>query len=251
MSAYNPPDKNTSIFNPTNYSNAISTLADSTFDEVSASLGTFTSLFIGTDNVATSINSKHILLPATEIESFSITSNLNLINPSNTNEYEVLSYSTFNDLKDQRVYRYFTTASGTGVFSGASSNSSTLFEYTFSGVTLPTFDDTIETLAFEFDTSLEKPLMTSSGTGDYTLNIIATSSLDSYGGNLQHKTISYNVSSTIQKGSDRFLIVVELTAPPIFWINEVVFLLTAQGSSEISLTSGALKGTLSVWKHTI
>ena len=41
MSAYNPPDKNRSIFNSKNYGNAITALADTTFDEVNASIGKF------------------------------------------------------------------------------------------------------------------------------------------------------------------------------------------------------------------
>ena len=58
MSAYNPPDKKTTIYNSVNYGNAITALADTTFDEVSASIGKFTQLFLGSDNVATILNGK-------------------------------------------------------------------------------------------------------------------------------------------------------------------------------------------------
>ena len=64
MSAYNPPSQNQSIFNPNNYGTAISTLADSAYDEITATLGNFTTLFIGTDNVATALNGKQELLTA-------------------------------------------------------------------------------------------------------------------------------------------------------------------------------------------
>ena len=58
MSAYKPPDKKTTIYNSVNYGNAITALADTTFDEVSASIGKFTQLFLGDDNVATILNGK-------------------------------------------------------------------------------------------------------------------------------------------------------------------------------------------------
>jgi hypothetical protein len=58
MSAYNPPDKKTTIYNSVNYGNAITALADTTFDEVSASIRKFTQLFLGSDNVASVLNGK-------------------------------------------------------------------------------------------------------------------------------------------------------------------------------------------------
>ena len=58
MSAYNPPNKKTTIYNSVSYRNAITALADTTFDEVSASIGKFTQLFLGDDNVATILNGK-------------------------------------------------------------------------------------------------------------------------------------------------------------------------------------------------
>jgi len=63
MSAYNPPDKNRSIFNSKNYGNAITALADTTFDEVNASIGKFTQLFIGNDNVVSILNGKKDINP--------------------------------------------------------------------------------------------------------------------------------------------------------------------------------------------
>jgi hypothetical protein len=58
MSAYNPPDKKTTIYNSVNYGNAITALADTTFDEESASIRKFTQLFLGSDNVASVLNGK-------------------------------------------------------------------------------------------------------------------------------------------------------------------------------------------------
>ena len=74
MSAYNPPSQNQSIFNPNNYGIAISTLADSAYDEITATLGNFTTLFIGTDNVATTLNGKQeIIVSTTDITCRDIT----------------------------------------------------------------------------------------------------------------------------------------------------------------------------------
>jgi hypothetical protein len=58
MSSYNPPTQNQSIFNPNNYGSSISTLADIVYDEITATLGNFSTLFIGTDNVASTLNTK-------------------------------------------------------------------------------------------------------------------------------------------------------------------------------------------------
>jgi len=57
MSAYNKPSQEQSIFNPTNYSTAISNLTDNVFDELTATTATFSNLLIGSDNVATTLNS--------------------------------------------------------------------------------------------------------------------------------------------------------------------------------------------------
>ena len=71
MSAYNPPTQNQSIFNPNNYGSSINTLADNTYDEITATLGTFATLIIGTDNVATTLNTKQDTITGdTQFDSF-------------------------------------------------------------------------------------------------------------------------------------------------------------------------------------
>jgi len=120
MSAYNPPSQEQSIFNPTNYSVAINKTEDAGFDELTATTGIFSNLLIGSDNVATTLNEKQATIAdgdltiartnglqsaldgkqatityETEIASFSITESLNIINPSNTNQYLVLNYASY------------------------------------------------------------------------------------------------------------------------------------------------------------
>ena len=77
MSAYNPPTKDQSIFNPNNY--AVSTSTSTTnneFDDLTATTGTFTNLLIGSDNVATTINSLSTRVDSAETQSNTNTTNI-------------------------------------------------------------------------------------------------------------------------------------------------------------------------------
>ena len=282
MSAYNPPSQNQSIFNPNNYGTAISTLADSAYDEITATLGNFTTLFIGTDNVATTLNTKQDTITGdTQFDSFNVLSNINFLEDGNVGSaYFPLSYTTLtninttldskqatitnNSLTIARTYGlsnaldtiplvYFATPSNYAPFNvEVATLNQTYFEYTFNGITLPSFDENTEKLVLDLNGSLKQ---TWANTPDSTMLWVKfdiKSSLDSYSAVLDARNIySFPITntSTSQEYSPIIRIFVELTDAVI--LSSITFRVLASTTSIstfVGVSGSGNPATLSIYK---
>ena len=291
MSAYNPPSQNQSIFNPNNYGTAISTLADSAYDEITATLGNFTTLFIGTDNVATTLNGKQdTIIQATNLDGFNMTStaslnflssgsasgNLNFFNPTNQLDANQLNFTKLATLEAKQdaitngsltIARtsglqtildtipsvYFATPSNYVPFSvEVATLNQTYFEYTFTGITLPSFDENTEKLVLDLNGSLKQ---TWANTPDSTMLWVKfdiKSSLDSYSAVLDARNI-YSFPITNTSTSQEYSPIIRI----FHYITETVILSTitfrvlastTSTSTFVGVSGSGNPATLSIYK---
>ena len=219
MSAYNPPSQSQSIFNPNNYGAAISTLADSSYDEITATLGNFTTLFIGTDNVATTLNGKQDTIDGdTQLDSFNVLSNINFLEDGNVGSaYFPLSYTTLSSVSEQlderkifenRVYyAYPTYPNGTFPYTWYQSSDSIgdiLATWTFE------YNLSVPNHYMEFDMSLDSPVAGSNNSSDSDITITITCSIGT--DTELRKEYTYNNTSGNTIGSSRFRYVMKLNS---------------------------------------
>ena len=282
MSAYNPPSQNQSIFNPNNYGTAISTLADSAYDEITATLGNFTTLFIGADNVATTLNTKQDTITGdTQFDSFNVLSNINFLEDGNVGSaYFPLSYTTLtninttldskqatitnNSLTIARTYGlsnaldtiplvYFATPSNYTSFTvEVATLNQTYFEYTFTGIELPSFDSNTEKLILDLNGSLKQTWANTPDSTNLRVIFDIKSSLDSYSAVLDTRSIySYPITtqSTAQEYSPIIRIFVELTDAVI--LSSITFRVLASTTSTstfVGVSGSGNPATLSIYK---
>ncbi len=145
MSAYNKPSQEQSIFNPTNYSTAISKLADGTFDEIIATTATFTNLLLGSDNVATSFNSLQTRVDSVE------TNHITLQTQVNTNTTNLAPINLKNTYLPQTFVITKTSNAITNHFLNSQSFSATNTDYEFATFefTIPDTIDGVQQFLFE------------------------------------------------------------------------------------------------------
>ena len=220
MSAYNPPTQNQSIFNPNNYGSSINTLADSAYDEITATLGNFTTLFIGTDNVATTLNTKQDTITGdTQFDSFNVLSNINFLEDGNVGSaYFPLSYTTISSISAQlterkefesRVYyAYPTYINGYNSYTwtqGTNSLNETLATWTFE------YNLQSPEHYMEFDMTLEAPVVGSIvNTTPTILGVVLACSIGT-NTNLS-KVMSFTDTNSVQTHTDRFRTIMKLNS---------------------------------------
>lgn len=252
MSAYNPPTQNQSIFNPNNYGTAINTLADSAYDEITATLGNFTTLFIGTDNVATTLNGKQDTIDGnTQFDSFNVLSNINFLEDANVGSaYFPLSYTTLSSVSEQlderkifenRVYyAYPTYPNGTFPFTWSQSSDSIgdilatwTFEYNLSS----------PLHYMEFDAGLDNPYAGSSSNSNSDLLLTITSSIGT--GTTLTKSYTYDHTSGDRIGSSRFRMIMKLNSAVSGDFNGQIINGVSRGvvSFSLAVSSSATNGT--------
>ena len=282
MSAYNPPSQNQSIFNPNNYGTAISTLADSAYDEITATLGNFTTLFIGTDNVATTLNTKQDTITGdTQFDSFNVLSNINFLEDGNVGSaYFPLSYTTLtninttldskqatitnNSLTIARTYGlsnaldtiplvYFATPSNYASFTvEVATLNQTYFEYTFTGIDLPSFDSNTEKLILDLNGSLKQTWANTPDSTELRVVFDIKSSLDSYSAVLDTRSIysfPITTTSTSQEYSPIIRIFHYITETTILsTITFRVLASTTSTSTFVGVSGSGNPATLSIYK---
>ena len=219
MSAYNPPTQNQSIFNPNNYGTAISTLADSSYDEITATLGNFTTLFIGTDNVATTLNGKQDTIDGdTQFDSFNVLSNINFLQDESVGSaYFPLSYTTISSIStplatrkefENRVYyAYPTYPNGTIPFTWYQSSDSI-----GDSLAVWSFEYNLQNALhyMEFDMTLDNPIAGTNNSSNSDLLLTITSSIGT--GTTLTKSYTYGNTNENAIGSSRFRMVMKLNS---------------------------------------
>jgi hypothetical protein len=314
MSAYNPPSQSQSIFNPNNYGTAISTLADSVYDEITATLGNFTTLFIGADNVATALNGKQdIINHATNLDGFNMTSGATLnflssgsasgdiifFNPTNQLDAKQLNFAklttleakqdaitdgsltiartsglqtALNGKQDIITNGSLTIARTSGlqtildtiprVYFATPSNfvpfvvevatlNQTYFEYTFTGIELPSFDTNTEKLVLDLNGSLKQTFATTPDSTFLWVKFDIKSSLDNYSAVLDARNIYSNpiTDGVSQEYSPIIRIFIEITDAVI--LSTITFRIlasTTPSSTFVAVSGGGNPATLSIYK---
>tara|TARA_R110000868_G_scaffold62318_1_gene188415 strand:+ start:28 stop:750 length:723 start_codon:yes stop_codon:yes gene_type:complete len=237
MSAYNPPTQNQSIFNPNNYGSSISTLADSAYDEITATLGNFTTLFIGTDNVATTLNTKQ-----DTITNSSLT---------------IARTNGLQDALDTIPLVYFASPSNYSAFVVSTSTlNQTYFEYTFTGIDLPFFDYNTEKLVLDLNGSLGSMFATTPTGTDLKVVVDIKSNIDSYSAVLNTRDIyAYKISSAqgVITWSERYSPIIrilhDITETIILsTITFRVLVSTTSTSTSVNVSGTGNPATLSIYK---
>jgi hypothetical protein len=245
MSAYNPPDKNTSIFNPTNYttSTTTSTINES---EVIATTGAFDTLFIGGVNVATSINGKQSLIGAdTLIEEFDVNT-ITFYQSGNTGSSANLTYNGISnittnltdlvDYSSRTFYAYPTYSGASGGEQTVNQTGQVVATWTFTNV-----ENQRNLYYMEFDTTLESVAISSSTNSAVDITLLIECNIG--GDNYRTKLYSYSASGA-KVNDDRIRFLSLLDANNGDFNSTFIFtltLITITGNGSLTIDANAYR----------